>query len=141
LERVVVDASVAVKWFLPEIHSEAAERLLHPNYYCYAPELIVVECMDALRKHVRRSGVAAVDATQMVRELLSVVSTPYSAHLAPEAFRIAVDHGRRVYDSLYVALALQEGLRLVTADQRLLNAVSPAYPENMLWIEDLPELT
>jgi len=29
----VVDSSVAIKWYFPEIHKEAAERLLKPNYH------------------------------------------------------------------------------------------------------------
>jgi predicted nucleic acid-binding protein len=131
---------VALKWFIPEIHSAAAERLLHPGYYCLAPELIIIECADALRKHVRRGGVAPVDAARMIAELLSVVSTPYTAHLAPEAFRISLDHNRRAYDSLYVAMAVEEGCPLVTADQRLLDAVAPSFADSLLWIEDVPQL-
>jgi predicted nucleic acid-binding protein len=45
--------------------------------------------------------------------------------------------GRSAYDSLYVALALDERCQLVTADRRLYDATSPIYPDTMLWIEDL----
>ena len=40
MSRVVVDASVAVKWFLPEIHSEAALRYLDGDYERVAPDLL-----------------------------------------------------------------------------------------------------
>ena len=36
----VVDASVAVKWYVPEDNSDDAERLLDPANELHAPELI-----------------------------------------------------------------------------------------------------
>lgn len=38
--RVVVDDSVAIKWFVPEIHAEAARRLLREGITLLAPDLI-----------------------------------------------------------------------------------------------------
>lgn len=35
--RHVVDASVAIKWFVEEVHAEAARRLLADVYVLYAP--------------------------------------------------------------------------------------------------------
>ncbi|MEP7215400.1 MAG: type II toxin-antitoxin system VapC family toxin [Anaerolineaceae bacterium] len=56
------------------------------------------------------------------------------------AMSIALRFNRSIYDSLYVALALQERCALVTADRRLYDAVAPSYLETMLWIEDVPLL-
>ncbi len=44
---------------------------------------------------------------------------------------------RSIYDSLYVALALRERCKLVTADRRLYNALSLAFSDTMLWVEDI----
>jgi len=43
MKKFVVDASVAVKWFVPEIQSAAAERLLDPEIVLSAPDLILSE--------------------------------------------------------------------------------------------------
>lgn len=43
MKKFVVDASVAIKWFVPEIHSDAAARLLDPEIYISAPDLIAPE--------------------------------------------------------------------------------------------------
>jgi predicted nucleic acid-binding protein len=51
---------------------------------------------------------------------------------------LAHQYIRSVYDALYVALALQEGCQLVTADGRLYNALRPVLPDTMLWVGDLP---
>jgi predicted nucleic acid-binding protein len=58
--------------------------------------------------------------------------------LLPAAFELASAHQRTLCDALYVALAIAEACRFVTADRALYNSLAPSYPEIMLWIEDLP---
>ncbi|HVO58517.1 MAG TPA: type II toxin-antitoxin system VapC family toxin [Dongiaceae bacterium] len=55
-----------------------------------------------------------------------------ASELIESALKIALRHGRSVYDCLYVALALQTGSEMVTADERLVHAVGPAYPVRWL---------
>ena len=57
MKKVVVDASVAAKWFLPEIHSPAAERLLDPSIVLCAPDLIVPELGNIVWKKLRRNEI------------------------------------------------------------------------------------
>ena len=56
---VVVDASCAVAWFVPEAGSDAAESLLAPGLFLVAPDLLVVETMNALLRKQRRREVSA----------------------------------------------------------------------------------
>ena len=60
-----------------------------------------------------------------------------SGQLLAAALDIGMEHNRSVYDALYVALALREGCRLVTADRRLYQALEPVMPATMLWVEDI----
>ena len=59
LDRVVVDASVAVKWFLPEVHAEAARQLLRDKMTLLAPDLIWAEVANALWRKWRDRELAA----------------------------------------------------------------------------------
>jgi predicted nucleic acid-binding protein len=45
-----------------------------------------------------------------------------SASLAPQAFALALAHTGTFYDALYVALAEQQDLKVLTADERMVNA-------------------
>ena len=139
ISRCVVDASVAVKWMIPEIHSGAALRVTGPDVARLAPEHILVEVVNALWNKARRGELLRTAAEGAVQRFLSL---PFSftpdRDVASAAFAIALDHGRTVYDGLYVALALREGCPLVTADLRLYNSLKDAFPETMLWVEDLP---
>jgi predicted nucleic acid-binding protein len=55
-------------------------------------------------------------------------TTVPSRRVLPEAFKIAVDFGTIVYDSTYVALAVATGTELITADERLVNALGSRFP-------------
>ncbi len=72
---------------------------------------------------------------------MTLLDARTTKHLTTQACGLALDHDRSVYDALYVALAVDEGCQLVTADRRLYNALAPHLPETMLWIEDVPEPT
>lgn len=62
-----------------------------------------------------------------------------SKSLLPEAFNIAVKAQRTVYDSLYIALAISEGCRMVTADKKLYNSLhNGPFKNTVMWVEDIP---
>jgi predicted nucleic acid-binding protein len=52
--------------------------------------------------------------------------------LLDDALNLAIDYRRTVYDSLFVALAIREGCQLITADERLVNAVAQKLPQVVL---------
>ena len=135
--RIVVDASVALKWFIPEIHDTAARRLLSQYYECIAPELVLTEAVHVFTKRHRRDEMTAQTAHVSLQTLSELVSISETASLASIALDLAITHQRSAYDALYVALALREGCQLVTADRRLYDALHASFPRTMLWIEDV----
>jgi predicted nucleic acid-binding protein len=120
---VVVDSSVALKWFVPEALSEVAARLLDAPYELAAPDLLVPEFGNVLWKKMRRSEVRRDEALEILAGLRQVpIATVSSADLVEPALEIAAAHGRTVYDALYVALAVEMDCALITADDRLVNS-------------------
>lgn len=121
-ERLVIDASVAVKWVVPEPDSTRAEVLL--DHGLVAPDLLFVECANVLWKKVRRGEMTAEEAEIAAQTLeqaeLAVMST--RGYLAV-ATSIAVEFDHRAYDAVYLAAAEASDLRLVTADERLVRKV------------------
>lgn len=140
MTRYVVDASVAIKWYVPEIHTGAALRLLGDGSRLLAPDLLLPEFGNILWKKVRR-GEMDEEAARATLQAFSRV--PMSVHpsssLLEGAFDIAQTTGTTVYDSLYVALAAVEGCPLATADRKLFDAHQGGpFEETLLWVEDLP---
>ena len=118
----MVDASVAIKWYVPESASDAALGLLDDEVELSSPDLLYAEVGNILWKKFRRreitqdEGYAALGALR--RTPISIHSTG-SPQLADHAFRVATEAGSTYYDSLYVSLAALLGCPLVTADRRL----------------------
>lgn len=117
---LVVDASVALKWVVPESLSEHADRLLAGEHDLAAPELLGVEAANALWKKVQRSELTARDAREALDLLLHGGLTWHATRgLLPRALALAHLSGHPVYDCVYLALAEQLGAPLVTADALL----------------------
>jgi len=55
-----------------------------------------------------------------------------SHRLLPEALTIAFSFDRSLYDCLYVALAVESRTDLITADERLANALAAQFPVKWL---------
>lgn len=122
---IVIDASVALKWFVEEEGSERAASLLAGSDLLIAPDLIEAELCNAGWKAVRAGTMrpeqwdhAAARVAFAFDELVRL------APLAQRAVTIsrALDHP--AYDCFYLALAEARDAQMVTADRRLLNRVS-----------------
>ena len=116
----VVDASVVVKWFVPEIHSDSARRLLALPLEYIAPDLLFAETANTIWKKIRREELTAEEGQRLVADIgqIAVATVPCRA-LAEDAHALANATGRTVYDSLYVALAVRLNTHAITADDRL----------------------
>lgn len=136
MKRVVVDASVAAKWFIPEAHSDEASRLLELEAGLFAPDLIGPEFSNIIWKKLRRAEITRPEADEIMKAFATLpLEIQPSAALLPAAFEIAAQLDRSVYDSLYLALAVAEKSILVTADSRLYGVVSESPLANHIhWV-------
>ena len=140
MAKLIIDSSVAVKWFVPEANSGEA-RLILDGYLTgaltfLAPDLLNAEFGNIIwKKHIFQ-GLAASDAQDILTQFRQLqFSFTTTADLLEDAYRLAVTHRRAVYDSLYLALSLRESCRLVTADEKFVNAVGSSFP-NIIWLSN-----
>ena len=124
LQRVVVDASAALKWILEEEGSPAALRLLDRDVL-HAPDFVLLEAANVLWTKVRRGALSRPDADVAFRTLAAVpmVLTPL-AELIPPARSLAFALDLTVYDAVYAALAQKLDCPLATADEKLAQAMT-----------------
>lgn len=114
---MVVDASVAVKWVVPEAGSDAATDLLGRELS--APTLWLAEAASALRKKKRRGEITEDEARERAQDLADAPIEPIELPiLLPSAMRIASELDHSIYDCFYLAAALLRDAPLVTADRR-----------------------
>ena len=119
---LVVDASVAVKWLFDEPDSGLAKSL--QDRRLLAPDLLLLECCSVIWRNVasgrlRPSGVP--EALAILRT--APVQLTRVELLLDDILRCATLLRHPVYDCAYLALAVLNDLRVVTADRRFVRAV------------------
>jgi predicted nucleic acid-binding protein len=124
--RFILDASVAVKWVLPEPDSLKALALLddfkNQVHDLLAPATFTIEVAHALTRAERRGILVVGEAAALLTRILAFPPDlePF-VPLLPRAVEISSQTRTSVYDCLYVALAEQEHCDMITADQKLVN--------------------
>jgi predicted nucleic acid-binding protein len=138
----VVDASVVVKWFVPEIHSDKARRLLAAPHEYVAPDLLFAETANTIWKKVRRKELTAEQGQRLVADIGRIaVETVSCRSLAEDAHALANATARTVYDCMYVALAVRLKTRTITADETLEAALRrfPAVARHIQLVQTLDD--
>ena len=140
MSLLVIDASVAAKWLLPargETLTDEALSLLglyaKGGVRFIVPDLFWAELGNILWKAVRqgrRTKAAAELAIAAIKDR-KLPSVP-SQMLLDHAFAIATAFDRTLYDSLYVALAVDSKAYLITVDEKLANALAAHLPVKWL---------
>jgi predicted nucleic acid-binding protein len=136
----VVDVSVAAKWLLPasgeDLVPEAVSllrRFTGNEIRFLVPDLFWTELTNVLWKAVRTRRCSPANAQAALTSATQLgVSTVPCTDLLEDALGIALRFDRTAYDSLYVALAVTTGSTMVTADQRLANALAAHFPVRLL---------
>jgi predicted nucleic acid-binding protein len=120
---VVVDASVALKWVLPEKGTRDADALL--SQALIAPSFWLAECANALWKNVRIGKISTADSSSLFQKLRRApVAGMAMDDDTATALDLAIRLGHPIYDCLYLALALREDTYVVTADTRFVAAAA-----------------
>ncbi len=131
---LVVDASVATKWFFVEPGDQLARELAEGKDVLIAPDLIVAEVCNTAWKKVSRAEASADQARAVTIELSKIFRELVScAALVPRALDLALKLRHPAYDCFYLALAEFAKADLATADANLARKVIRAgFPRNRI---------
>jgi predicted nucleic acid-binding protein len=123
---LIVDASVAAKWLVDEEHGAEAIALFDRDLLI-APDLLPTEVRNALLARVRR-GLNSPDKARRAEAAVDSfeVALAPTGTLLGRAFELGLSLAHPIYDCVYLALALERELTLVTADRRLAR-IAPAH--------------
>lgn len=135
---LVVDASVAIKWFVAEADSEVADRLLQEEIELHAPLLLMSEFANGLWKDCQKKLIDGAQAEAALKNIRRSIDHWHETEsLLGQALKLSIRLDHPVYDSVYIALAERNALRCVTADLRLLRKIKATeYADLVLHLAD-----
>jgi len=121
---LVIDASVAVKWFVSEEGSDKADEVSASDYTLLAPRLIVIEVANALARKAIQKLITPLEAAEYVRTLPQFLAGLLDVEdLIEPALENACSHRHPIYDFVYLEAARRRDTRMLTADQKLIAKV------------------
>jgi predicted nucleic acid-binding protein len=137
--RAVVDASVAVKIFVPENLSVHAQDVFlrfarEDEAELIVPDFFFIECANVFWKWVQRSHYPLQDAKAHLNDLAGLGLTTVSAQiLAGDALNLSFQYRITAYDACYLAAANRLQLPLITADKKLVDRLGETF-DNLRWL-------
>ena len=119
---MIVDASVALKWFITEADSDLAGRLLRRTDLT-APAVLKIEVGYVLTKRVRQRTLTRDQAVDIWHDLPGSIALIEDGPLLDSAFELSLELGSAFYDCVYLAQAVRDDDVVVTADERFIESV------------------
>jgi predicted nucleic acid-binding protein len=141
VKRVVIDASVALKWRLRDEEATLQADALLDDFLAdkmalLTPTLFDYEITNALKVAVTMRRISESEAMAAMADFQQYTITRYDFQAVQSlAFQLPYQYQRSAYDGAYLALAQSQGLWFYTGDRRLCNAVGQALPW-VKWIGD-----
>lgn len=137
----VLDASVAIKWFIPEVHSEAALQAKRLRQLLHVPAFITMELGNVIAKKIRRGELSRENGRTILNELPHLPLQRHAdSRLFPAAYDLALDTQQSLYDCLYLALAEAIDGKLITADRKFYKSLTGGvFDQRLVWVEDLAD--
>lgn len=139
---IIVDASVAIKWFVEETLHTEARHLFKYQREIQAPDFILAEVANAAwKKAVRKeiSNEQALAIVDMVPQYIPLLVP--SSNLLKRAMELAIEITHPIYDCLYLACAMEENDTVVTADKRFFNKTRDNRISGKIRFLDDPDLS
>jgi len=142
LKKAVIDASVVLKWYLVDEEFDIKALRLLSEYVSneldiLAPSLLEYEVMNGLMIAQKRGRIKEEKILAAVEGFVNLgINLKSLSHLYPQVIHFCKTYNRSVYDASYMALALDEGISLITADEGLFNAIK----KELKWVKWLGDI-
>ncbi len=129
MKRAVLDASVVLKWYLPDegrgkMALDLLNRYLADDLEILAPPLLEYEVMNGLVVAQRRGRLREEVIISAIEGFLNLgIKIVGVSGLYSRVLHFCRVYSRSAYDASYLALAEAEQINFITADETLYNAV------------------
>ena len=121
MSSVVIGASMAAAWLMPDEKSHATDKILTtlPSMTALVPTLFRHEILNVIVLALRRGRIDNEKAAALLRTLRGLPLDERVVNDDATVLSLAIDHGLTAYDAVYLLLAGESGSSLATLDGKL----------------------
>jgi predicted nucleic acid-binding protein len=122
VSRLVIDASMALSWLLPDESAEGSlavrEELLRTENVWVAAHwhLEICNSLWVAERRKRLDAIGVAQAVELFTQLPVMVDPETQTRAGSETLALARQHTLSVYDAAYLELALRQGAALASLD-------------------------
>ncbi len=128
MARYIIDTSVLCQYFITQTYTAEAIILIQSVFQdneLFVPEFALAECVNVFWKYVRFQGLAENTAKEFVQELMNLpLQVNLISDLLSNSLEIGLSQSLAIYDSVYIAMALDSSYPLITVDVKQANAAT-----------------
>ena len=125
MSDIIVDASVAVKWFVAEQDARIADEIANSGRRLFAPQILLAEVANALMRKATIGLMSTADAQRYWRSLTNYLDGLIAVDdMIEPALLNACELRHPIYDLIYLETARRLGAQLITADRRFITKLA-----------------
>lgn len=121
MDKVILDTSVVVKWFVDESDSDKAQDIIRKQkkkeIQIILPDIVLLELINALYYSEKYSQENITKAIEVMSKL-KIVYKSLNNSLLLNVSSLVIRNKIQSYDALFIALAEQEKCPLITTDHK-----------------------
>ena len=137
MKRIVIDASIVLKWFLADEKFSKSALALLDKYVSFeleivAPSLLEYEVLNGLQIARKRGRIEQDKTIMAVEGFLGLeIEKKDISSFYPRIMHFSETYNLTAYDASYLAVAAEEGIELITADKNLYRGVK----KDLKWVK------
>jgi predicted nucleic acid-binding protein len=122
---IIVDAGVAVKWFVAEQDARIADEIASSGHRLFAPQILLAEVANALIRKAMIGLMSTADAQRYWRSLSNYLDGLIAVDdMIEPALVNACELRHPIYDLTYLEIARRLDAQLITADRRFITKLA-----------------
>ena len=143
MRKIVIDASVVVKWFIEESDSDKAlilrDRFIGGEVELYVPTLLYFEVLNALKYSQLFKPSELQDAGESLENYGFKVIT-IKNEIRKHMINVAIDCDLSIYDASYLGVSIGLEKVFCTADEKIIKKLPPTLKKKVKSLKHVEEI-
>jgi len=118
---IIIDTNVLVYYLFDNYHEKLSVEVFKKVKEWYVPQLVITEFSSAITQHYRHGIITKKESYDLLLALNLIIRNRTLRCNRRKVLEVALESGLSIYDSEFIALAIQKNATLITNDKKIIN--------------------